>query len=95
MKSNKLSLALSLGTVLIAGTALVGCSSNPFSAEKSADTKSTTEAKPATDGSAAKKDGACGAKKDGSCGAKKDGACGAKKDGSCGAKKDGACGAKK
>lgn len=94
MKSNKFSLALSLGTVLIAGTTLAGCSSNPFSAEKSADTKSATEAKPAAD-SAAKKDGACGAKKDGSCGAKKDGACGAKKDGSCGTKKDGACGAKK
>ncbi|MDQ5770371.1 hypothetical protein [Thiothrix subterranea] len=82
MKSNKLSLALSLGTVLIAGTALAGCSNNPFSAEKGADTtttSTTTQAKPA--------DGSCGAKKDGSCGAKKDGSCGAKKDGSCGAKK--------
>ncbi|OQX08591.1 MAG: hypothetical protein BWK73_25085 [Thiothrix lacustris] len=77
MKSNKFSLALSVGTVLVAGAALAGCSNNPFSAEKSADT--TTHAKPA--------DASCGAKKDGSCGAKKDGSCGAKKDGSCGAKK--------
>ncbi|QQZ28282.1 hypothetical protein HMY34_05650 [Thiothrix subterranea] len=86
MKSNKLSLALSLGTVLIAGTTLAGCGSNPFSAEKGADT-TMTHTKPA--------DGSCGAKKDGSCGAKQDGSCGAKKDGSCGAKQDGSCGAKK
>ncbi|MBU0655832.1 MAG: hypothetical protein KJ914_12000 [Gammaproteobacteria bacterium] len=79
MKSSKLSLALSLGTVIVATSALAACNSTggtPFSA-KSADT--TTQAKPA--------DGSCGAKKDGSCGAKKDASCGAKKDGSCGAKK--------
>ena len=95
MKSNKLSIALSLGTIILAGSALTACSNNgtsPFSA-KSADT--TTHAKSADGSCGAKKDGSCGAKKDGSCGAKKDGSCGAKKDGSCGANKDGNCGAKK
>lgn len=95
MKSNKLSLALSLGTVIIAGSALAGCSSaggSPFSA-KSTDT--AAEAKHADGSCGAKKDGNCGVKKDGSCGAKKDGNCGAKKDASCGANKDASCGAKK
>jgi uncharacterized low-complexity protein len=88
MQTNKRSIALSLGTVILASTALVACSGSPFSA-KGADS--------AMQGKSA--DGSCGAKKkmDGSCGAKKDGSCGAKKkmDGSCGAKKDGSCGAKK
>lgn len=95
MKSTKLSLALSVGTVLIAGSVLAGCSNagkSPFSA-KSAD--ATTQTKSADGSCGAKKDGSCGAKKDGSCGAKKDGSCGAKKEGSCGANKDGNCGAKK
>lgn len=93
MKSSKFSLALSVGTVLVAGSVLAGCSNNPFSAEKATD--STTQAKPADGSCGTKKDGNCGAKKDGSCGAKKDGSCGAKKEGSCGANKDGNCGAKK
>ncbi|QTR50964.1 hypothetical protein [Candidatus Thiothrix anitrata] len=92
MKSNKLSLALSLGTIILAGSALTACGTSPFSA-KSADT--TTTAKSTNGSCGAKKDGSCGAKKDGSCGAKKDGSCGAKKEGSCGAKKDGSCGTKK
>lgn len=83
MQKRNLTLALSVGAIIVAGSTLSACNHTPVKADSGA----TTSAKPA--------DGKCGAKKDGSCGAKKDGSCGAKKDGSCGAKKDGSCGAKK
>ena len=75
MQKRNLTLALSVGAILVAGSALSACNHTPYKSESSN----------ATAGKAA--DGKCGAKQDGSCGAKQDGNCGAKKDGSCGANK--------
>jgi uncharacterized low-complexity protein len=71
MQTPKFNLALSVGTILLAGSTLTACSSNPFSAEKAAEPAKTEAAKPA--------EGKCGAKQDGKCGAMKDGKCGAAK----------------
>lgn len=77
MQTPKFNLALSVGTIMLAGVGLTACNSNPFSAEKTTEAAKTEAAKPA--------DGKCGAKQDGKCGAMKDGKCGAKQDGKCGA----------
>lgn len=85
MQSKKLSMALSVGTILIAGTTLAACNHSPFEAKNG---DASMHSKMANGGS-------CGAKKDGSCGANKSASCGAKKDSSYSANKEGACGANK
>jgi hypothetical protein len=91
MNTRKHSLALSLGTVILASTALTACSGTPFAAK---DADATAHAKPADGKCGAKMDGKCGAKMEAKCGAKMDGKCGAKMEAKCGAKMDGKCGAK-
>jgi hypothetical protein len=44
MQTPKFNLALSVGTILLAGSTLTACSSNPFSAEKAAEPAKTEAA---------------------------------------------------